>query len=173
MAMTNNLYLVWFDTTNATRGHLINFATKAKYTHVALMISNHKERWILAADTTHNAKWINADKFFEYQPWKHMQYVGETKQAWLYLAPKMEYRVKSLPVIWWYFVTRYLYPSWTPKACSSLVNEVLDSLGFNNKNHVDLNKMYKEFESHENNYTIRKSESGQDSCSTTSCKVSI
>jgi hypothetical protein len=170
MEMKKDLYLVWFDTTSTIRGNLIRFATGTKYTHVSLMVVNKGERWVLASDTTHNAKWISAGKFFEHYDPQEIQYIGETSSSWVSVYPLMPYRISSVPVALWYFVTRYLYPMWTPKACTSLTNEVLHTLGITTKNNIDLKRMYEEFKHNENNHNLRKSKSRKNSRCAISCQ---
>ena len=118
--------------------------------HCGIMLERDGVKIVVASDTTHKARFVNADKI-------HKRYdkpiaiievgtypVSITQLQDFIQSSKHGYKVDALGIFLWYVCGRFLLPLVNPVSCSLLTCNLLRLCGIKVQNHIAPNNLYKE-----------------------------
>ena len=142
---------------------LVTLSTGSSINHSGIMVrlpDNECVYYLTRVDR--NWKLIDADRYFNTFPPHSYFYIGSTTyQDKKVINLDDEYIVRPWKLMVWYYCTRFIWPFWKPKGCTTFVSKVLQSMGFKIKTHGAPVKLLKELKNADH-YIERQGESWKD-----------
>ncbi len=128
---------------------IVQWCTNSDVVHCGILIEHENLSIVLASDKSHKAKFIDSSSFHSrvMSP-KYILEVGTADVSITQLENFMgkDYMGDARSITFWWFIGRFLFPSYQPKSCALLTSQMLRLCGFDVKEHISPHTLLKELQ---------------------------
>tara|TARA_Y100001963_G_C6766569_1_gene442611 strand:- start:836 stop:1369 length:534 start_codon:yes stop_codon:yes gene_type:complete len=145
------IYICFYDRSCVDyRARVCNILSGSKINHCGVLLSRENSSLILASAKTHRSKFVDSFRYHkaDCEPCS-MLYLGKREVSYEQLFNYIEepYKGDIRGLVWWWFLGRFLLPLMVPPTCALLTCRLLRVMGYQIKDHVQPQTLFKELTS--------------------------